>query len=345
MPQLKTLILHSATPAVSFGDPLIPQRTITLPSLTRFSISASATDCTLALAHLVLPSLTSLHVDAESSEENGEDVQLLIPYVAQNCHSQQDSTPLQSILLSGEVTGARMVAWTLPDVDVLVPYLIAVDHVAARMVFSATADSGQWGFGTDTMILDTLLTHLSVNSISTLTAQDNTQFSKEVWLSHVPRFVMLKRVRLVPSTFGPFRQMLAEDGLPDGRPRLPLLTKLILVNVSLTMQRACLLRDALMKRIEQGAPVEDLDLRTCVAAEHAIQLLAETVGNVQGPIQMLKTGHPAFFKREGEISSSEEGTDDDEYYGPNYWDDVGASDGDEDYEDDYEYYHSDPSTD
>ncbi len=347
MPQLKTLVLHSATPAVSFGDPLIPQRTITLPSLTRFSISASATDCTLALAHLMLPSLTSLHVDAESSEEYGEDVQLLIPYVAQNCHSQQDSTPLQSILLSGEATHAKMVAWTLPDVDVLAPYPTTLDHVAvsARMDFSATTDRRQWSFGTNTVILDALLTHLPVNSISTLTAQGNTRLSKEVWLSHVPRLVMLKRVRLVPSAVGTFRQILAEDGLPDGRPRLPLLTKLILVKVSLTMRRACRLRDALMKRMEQGAPVEDLDLRTCVAVEHAIQLLAETVGNVQGPIQMLKTGHPAFFNREGEISSSreEEGTDDDEYDRPGDWDDDG--DGDEDDEDDYDYYHSGPSTD
>jgi hypothetical protein len=286
-------------------------------------------------------------VDAESSEEYGEDVQLLIPYVAQSCHSQRDSTPLQSILLSGEATHAKMVAWTSPDVDVLAPYPTTLDHVAvsARMDFSASTDRRQWGFGTDTVILDALLTHLPVNSISTLTTQGNTRLSKEVWLSHVPRLVMLKRVRLVPSAVGTFRQILAEDGLPDGRPRLPLLTKLILVKVSLTMRRACLLRDALMKRMEQGAPVEDLDLRTCVAAEHAIQLLAETVGNVQGPIQMLKTGHPAFFNREGEISSSreEEGTDDDEYDRPGDWDDDG--DGDEDDEDDYDYYHSDPSTD
>jgi len=34
--------------------------------------------------------------------------------------------------------------------------------------------------------------------------------------------------------------------------------------------------------------LEDLDLRTCVAAERAIQLLAEIVDNVQGSAEILE---------------------------------------------------------
>ncbi|KAF8471442.1 hypothetical protein DFH94DRAFT_674461, partial [Russula ochroleuca] len=68
MPQLETLILHSATPRAPPDAPLIsqPSRAVTLPSLTGFHISASARGCALALAHLVLPALSWLHVDAKS---------------------------------------------------------------------------------------------------------------------------------------------------------------------------------------------------------------------------------------------------------------------------------------
>ena len=66
MPQLETLILHSATPLALHAAPLIsqPSRAATLPSLTGFHISASAGDCALTLAHLVLHALGWLHVDA-----------------------------------------------------------------------------------------------------------------------------------------------------------------------------------------------------------------------------------------------------------------------------------------
>ena len=47
MSQLKTLILDNATPDKTFDDPHIPepQRTVTLPSLTHFDITAPAMDC------------------------------------------------------------------------------------------------------------------------------------------------------------------------------------------------------------------------------------------------------------------------------------------------------------
>jgi hypothetical protein len=40
----------------------------------------------------------------------------------------------------------------------------------------------------------------------------------------------------------------------------------------------------LMKRVEQGVPLEVLDLRTCVAADRATQLFREVVVDVQEPL-------------------------------------------------------------
>jgi hypothetical protein len=64
--------------------------------------------------------------------------------------------------------------------------------------------------------------------------------------------------------------MLGEDAPPDG-PRLPSLKTLILVDVNLTAVRTYDLRDMLIERVEQGVPLEVLDLRSCVVAERAIQ--------------------------------------------------------------------------
>ena len=99
---------------------------------------------------------------------------------------------------------------------------------------------------------------------------------------------MLKQARLAPTAVRAFREVLELDIPPGLPPRLPQLTKLALVSFPLTALKACHLRDMLVKRAEQGAPLEDLDLRTCVAAERAIQLLAEIVDNVQGSAEILE---------------------------------------------------------
>jgi hypothetical protein len=67
MSQLTTLLLSNFTPAISLASLLIPepQQAVTLPSLTHLDISASAKDCTRALAHLVLPALISLRVTSQ----------------------------------------------------------------------------------------------------------------------------------------------------------------------------------------------------------------------------------------------------------------------------------------
>jgi hypothetical protein len=72
MPQLQTLRLHAASP-IALSAPLPPgiKRTITITSLSVFDLSASAEDCGLALAHLILPALTWLRLEARSDLRDG----------------------------------------------------------------------------------------------------------------------------------------------------------------------------------------------------------------------------------------------------------------------------------
>ena len=95
-------------------------RTVTLPPLTYFRIDDSAEGCGLALAHLVLPTLTWLHVDVESHDQEGEDVLLVIPYVFQNVYVLQDIEPIRSILIAGERKRTEVLTWTTPGADIKV---------------------------------------------------------------------------------------------------------------------------------------------------------------------------------------------------------------------------------
>ena len=296
MPRLKTLILESATP-IALSTPLKsePLRTVTLPFLTKFNISASAKDCVLALAHLVLPALTWLQVDAESHEKDGEDVRLLIPYVARNVCGLQGVEPLQSfVIIYGKRTSAELVAWSTANADLkfydMKFSLLRYDtSVPARLKFATK--SSNWDNELNTAILDPLLTLLPMISVSTLTTKSSTELSKEFWLSHAPRWPLLKQIRLNTTAVKGFREMLAEDTPPDG-PRLPSLTKLILAAIRLTALRTLDLRDMLIERVEQGVPLEVLDLFQCYAADRAIQLLREVVVNVTGPHKIKED--PAF---------------------------------------------------
>ena len=285
MPQLETLILQSATPQAPQALKLIsPSRPATFPSLVRFHISASARDCALALAHLTLPALTWLHVDAESYDSEGGDAHFLIPYVARKVHVLQDIKLLRSVLISGERTRVEVLAWSISDADFKDrdPNLLFRASVPVRWVFTDPVHI-DLVYGVDTAIFDALLTHLPLNSISTLTAQTtDIRLTKEFWLSHASRWPLLERARLVPTTFRAFREMLAEDAPPDG-PRLSSLTELILVEVTLTELRTSCLRDMLIKRVEQGVPLEVLDLRQCVVACRVIRWLTEIVVDVEEP--------------------------------------------------------------
>ena len=312
MSQLKTLILDNATPAISDDDPLIfePQRTVTLPPLTHFNITGLATDCALALAHLVLPALISLHVTSESQSWDGDDVRLLIPYVTRNAHGPQDTAPLQTILFNGNALDTQIVAWTVPDADAEVWNLVTLKKasVSARLVLSVIPNSG-WRKGTGTLMFHAVLSRLPLNAISTLSAHNRIRLSKEVWLSHAPRLTMLKRALLVPTAVKAFTEMLREDAPPNSLPRLPQLTRLILPKVPLTAPMTYRLRDMLVKQKEHGAPLEALDLRTCNGTEHAIQVLSATAGNVQGPAEVRPSPFLNWGRRAGPFDE-EERTDD-----------------------------------
>jgi hypothetical protein len=279
MPQLETLHLQSASPLASQATPLISA--VTLPSLIGFRITASAKDCAIALAHLSLPALTWLHVEAESLEWEGEDVRLVIPHVARNVYGLLGTESIRSILINGGRKRAEVAAWTMPDADDVHDLrTLFTASVTARLKFGATGD---WDDEVDTAIFDSLLALLPVDSVSTLTVQ-RTQLNKEFWLSHAPRWPLLERARLVPTAVKAFRDILAEDAPPDG-PRLPSLTKLILVNVRLTGVRAYHLGDMLIKRVKQGVLLEVLDLRLCLAADSSIQWFEEIVVDVQVPLE------------------------------------------------------------
>jgi F-box-like len=334
MSQLEALILHYATPLASQCPPLIsePDRTVTLPFLTQIDITAPAGDCAVALAHLVLPGVIWLHVNAESHHWKGDDVRAVIPYISRNAHGPQDTEPLRSITINGAKTRADIFVWTVPDADVEVrdPITLFGSALSARVFFSATGMG--WVQGTDAVIFDAMLAALPINSISTLTAQS--RISKKVWDSQAPRLARLERVRLVPMAVVAFREMLAEaEDVAPNHPLLPSLTKLILINNSLTVCRTYHLCDVLIKRVEQGVPIETLDLRSCIATDRAIQLLAEIVVDVQGPADTLKTGGPpAFFDWDGgylydeDDEGSEEVSEDEEEWGyPDY----------DEYDDDY----------
>jgi hypothetical protein len=121
-----------------------------------------------------------------------------------------------------------------------------------------------------------------MNSISTLTAL-KARLSTGFWLRHASRLPLLEQARLdsITLTGGGFEEMLAGDiPLDSDGPGLPMLTKLILVDVNLTSIMVLRLRDTLIERVEQGVPLEYLDLGECGAGKRATQLLAEIVVDV-----------------------------------------------------------------
>jgi hypothetical protein len=85
-----------------------------------------------------------------------------------------------------------------------------------------------------------------------------------------------------------FREMLLEDNEGCESPLFPLLTKLVLFRSRLSARRTLRLCDALMNRVEQGVPLEILDLRTCFTTRRVVELLSEIVTEVLGPENFLE---------------------------------------------------------
>jgi hypothetical protein len=294
MSHLKTLILHAASPNAPPGTSLQSDidRTVTLPSLTIFEISSPAIDCGLALAHLVLPALTSLCliILPDSRHVNGEDVQEILPLIARHAHGPQDTHPLHSVLFSCNDMHSNVLAWTLPNIDVELAdvYSFYKDMHSARVAIAVTPGI-LWSPGTVTKVFKTVMAALPLGSLVTLTAQNCTKpLDKKFWLRHALRWPLLRRVRLWPTAVRGFREMLEDNGGQES-PLLPSLKKLILIDIALHPRKTVHLCDVLRKRAEQGVPLETLDLRRCLAASRQIELLNDVVAEVLGPAVALDT--------------------------------------------------------
>jgi hypothetical protein len=292
MPQLEKLVLHSATP-IAPPLPYDVERTVTLPLLTHLDISGSARNCALALAHLNLPAVIWLFVAAKSHHRDGSDVQEILPQLARHTNTSQETQPLQSMLVRGDMTRADIFTWTVPDIDgeVHSPIGLLAAMLFARVVLSVT--SKDWFLDTHTGILDATMAALPLDSLVTLTAQNLTRLNEQVWRRHAPRWPLLQRVHLAPPAAGGFREMLLNDN--GESPLLPSLKKLVLVNNGLSARRTFRLRDALMKRVELGVPLETLDLHSCVGTSDAVRLLREIVVDVSDAKKPHRTVGPTLF--------------------------------------------------
>jgi hypothetical protein len=285
MPQLKTLTLHVASPmAGSF--PFDVKRTVTLPSLTHLDIVDCPRDCALALVHLELPALTCLCVQTISCLLDGDNVQEVLPFVAG--HAQ----PLQSMLIRWKNKRVNILAWPVPDIDVEVhepptfPTVTPPAHVALSIWCK------DWiGFDNHLEFLGTVMAALSLDGLVTLIAQDfKSPPFQNFWHHNSLKWLLLRRVRLTPIIATKFTDWLLADEGGCENPLLPSLKELVLVNVQLDEHRTLALCDALTKRVEQGVPLEMLDLRTCTldpANPGAVQLLSEIVVDVLSPEETL----------------------------------------------------------
>jgi hypothetical protein len=283
MLKLETLVACSATPiAPMIGTHIVePTRVITRSSLAHLHLAGSASDCAFALAHLILPALITVRIDAIAELSEGDDVRALIPHFTRNAHGPQDDEPLQSIIISGGPYRAEVILWAEPDVDLEVqnPATLLSATLTARAIFTVSGHS--WRLGTDAEILDTTLAALPLGSLSGLTA--HSAFSPELlWCDRAAHWPSLERVRLVDlSARVSFIEVLSK-GAPRDAPLFPSLTRLSLVG-SVFCEDADDIYDVLIGRVEQGVPLETLDLQACAVPIHLVKLYSEIVVDVHSP--------------------------------------------------------------
>ena len=294
MPQLKELTLHSAFPY----PPPLPfdvERTVTLSSLTHLDFSACVGDCVVALAHLDLPALTCLCLTVifDHIRANVSDIQRVLPYVVRHAHGPQDNQPLQSVLIHSNEDQLNILAWPVPDIDVEMHDLPALLGATLPTRVALSLKGKWWSNSCKGDIFGTLMEGLPLNGLVMLAAQDVDRqgaFSlglsmKQFWLHHSPKWTLLRRVRLVSPVELGFIDMLLEDRGQE-RPLLPSLTELVLVSAPNHIQSTRFLCDALMKRVEQGVPLDMLDVRMYHSNPYnpaEVQLLSEIVVDVLGP--------------------------------------------------------------
>ena len=274
MSQLKTLIVHSASPIASLGcsPPFHVKRTTKLPFLTRLDISTSPRDCALALAHLDLPALAHLSVATGSRGARGDDLEVLgiLPYVTLHTHGPQDTQPIQSMLVYIFGTRFDMLAWTVPniDFDVRDSSFTLDTMLSARVSLSITPKhcDPRPHININTRMFDAVFAALPLDNLVTLTAPDHIKIDKQVWLSNAQRWRQLHCVRLGVLSTLQFRKILLEDNGKHECSLFPLLIKLVLVdsNHLISISTGELIRavcDILIKRAEQGLPLKVVDMR------------------------------------------------------------------------------------
>ena len=151
---------------------------------------------------------------------------------------------------------------------------------------------------------------------------------EQFWFRNLPKWPLLQRIRLTPIVATKFTDWLLADNGGDENPLLPSLKELILVDTQLNENWTLDLCDVLMKRVEQGVPLELLDLRTCLPDPDnpgAVRLLSEIVVDVLGPEETVdaraeirsmwdRLDRGPFFKREdsGEVNDSDISGDDED---------------------------------
>jgi hypothetical protein len=170
---------------------------------------------------------------------------------------------------------------------------------------------------------------LPLDSLVTLSARNLTRLDEQVWRRHAPRWPLLQRVRLAPPAAGGFREMLLND---DGEcPILPSLKTIILDHNALSARRTLRLCDALMKRVEQGVPLETLGLSTCVGTRDAYRLLSEIVVDVWDAKKPRRSVGPTHF--EPDPAGRGDFVNDDDSGSENYLDDDDGDPSGDDYDD------------
>jgi hypothetical protein len=180
----------------------------------------------------------------------------------------------------------EILAWPVPDIDVKVnnPPVLLATTLPTRMALSFTGANWRARRCTSSEILDVAMAALPLDSLVTFTAQSlSWALNKQSWLRHLLRWPLLKRVHLGPCTAHGFWEMLLEDNGGCESPLLPLLTEFVLSNIQLSMSEILCLCDTLMKRVEQGVPLEKLDLCMCSGdGPPDAQLLSEIVVDLLG---------------------------------------------------------------
>ena len=135
-------------------------------------------------------------------------------------------------------------------------------------------------------LLDMVMMTLPLDGLVTLAAPDifySTASDPQFWFRH-SQWPLLQRVLLARFLVCGFIEMVLEDNGGPEKPLLPSLTELVVDHASLDWLLSLPLCDALMKRVEQGVPLDILDLRTCYYHNPvAVQLFSEIVVDVRIP--------------------------------------------------------------